>query len=149
MVSSIHIGFKHCGKKTISVIGYYTINSRQLNPTTVIVVVNVELLDLGEVKNQWSIRFLGLITEASHVSFHNFQDRVNRKILITDSVLRSIKAFELIKLKHKISQIDFQQKQTSLHILKDNMFSKVIKILEHNYFLFNASCKYAPHLNVF
>ena len=44
MVSSIHIGFRHCGKRTISVIVDYSIKSRQLNPTTVIVVINVELL---------------------------------------------------------------------------------------------------------
>ena len=48
MVLSIHIGFRHCGKKTISVIVNYTIKSRQLNPTTVIYVVDVKLLDGGE-----------------------------------------------------------------------------------------------------
>ena len=53
MVSSIHIGFRHCGKRTIYVIVDYKIKSRQLNPTTVIFVVNVKLLDGGEVKNQW------------------------------------------------------------------------------------------------
>ena len=51
MVVSIHIGFKHCGKKTISVIVDYTIKARQLNPTTVIYVFDVELLDGGEIKN--------------------------------------------------------------------------------------------------
>ena len=105
MVSSIHIGFRHCEKMTISIIVYYTVKSRQLNPTTVIFVVNVELLDRGEVKNQWCICFLVPITEASHVSFHDILDRFIQKVLITDSVLSSIKAL-----------IDFQQKQTSLHI---------------------------------
>ena len=124
MVSSIHIGFRHCGKRTISVIVDYTVKSRQLNPTTVIFVVNVELLDGSEVKNQWCIRFLVTITETSHVSFHDFLDRFIRKVLITDSVLSSNGALELMEFKKKISQIDFQQKQTSLHILKDFMFSK-------------------------
>ena len=109
MVSSIHIGFRHCGKRTISVIVDYTIKSRQLNPTTVIFVVNVEL-DGGEVKNQWFIRFLVPITEASHVSFDNFLDRFIRKVLITDSVLSSIGAFELMKFQNKIIQTDLQQK---------------------------------------
>ena len=54
-----------------------------------------------------------------------------------------------MELKNKISQIDFQQKQTSLHILKDYMFSKGITILEHNDFLFNASSNNEPHLNLF
>ena len=107
MVSSIHIGFRHCRKRTISVIVDYTVKRRQLNPTTVIFIVNVELLDGGKVKNQWCIRFLVPITEATHVSFHNFLDRFIRKVLITDSILCSIKAFELMKFKSKISQNDF------------------------------------------
>ena len=53
MVSLIYIGFRHCGKRTISVILDYIIKSRQLNPTTAIFVVNVELLDKGEITNQW------------------------------------------------------------------------------------------------
>ena len=50
MVVSIHIGFGHCGKKTISVIVNYTIKARQLNPTTVIYVLDVELLDGAKLK---------------------------------------------------------------------------------------------------
>ena len=83
MVSSIHIGFRHCGKRTISVIVDYTIKSRQLNPTTVIFVVNVVFLDGGKVKNQWCIRFLVPITDAFHVSFDNFLARFIRKVVIT------------------------------------------------------------------
>ena len=37
-----------------------------------------------------------------------------------------------MEFKNKISQIDIQQKQTSLHILKDYMFFKRITILEHD-----------------
>ena len=113
----------------------YTIKSRQLNPTIVIFVVNFELLYGGEIKNQWFIWFLVLIIEASNVSFHNFLDRYVRKVLITDSVLSLIKSLELMKFKNNISQLDFEQKQTSLHILKDYMFSKQITILEHDNFL--------------
>ena len=114
MVLLIHIGFRHCGKRTISVIVDYTIKSRQLNPTTVIFVVNVELLVGGVVKNQWCIRFLVPITETFHVSFHNFLDRFIRKVLISDSVLSSIGAIELMEFKNKISQIDFQQNKNRL-----------------------------------
>ena len=149
MVLSIHIGFRHSGKRTISVIVNYTIKTRQLNPTTVIFVVNVELLDGGEVMNQWCIRFLVVLTEASHVSFHNFLDRFIRKVLITDSLLSSIGAFELMQFKNKISQIDFQQKQTSPDILNDYMFSKRITIIEKDDFYFNAHSNNEPHLHVF
>ena len=103
MVSSIHIGFRHCGKRTISFIVDYSIKSRQLNPTTVIFVINIELLDGGEVKNHWFLRFLVLITEASHVFFHNFLERFIRKVLITDSVLSSIGACEIMEFKYNIS----------------------------------------------
>ena len=72
MVSSIHIRFRNCGNRTTSVIVDYTIKSRQLNPTTVIFIENVERLDGGEVTNQCYIRFIVLITEVSHVSFHDF-----------------------------------------------------------------------------
>ena len=72
MVVSIHIGFRHCGKKTISVIVDYSIKARQINPTTVIYVVNVKLLDGGEIKNHWCIRFLVPIIEACSTSFHDF-----------------------------------------------------------------------------
>ena len=51
MVVSIYIGFKHCGKKTISIIGNYTIKAQQLNPTTVIYVLDVDLLNGAEIKN--------------------------------------------------------------------------------------------------
>ena len=57
MVVSIYICFRHCGNKTISVIVDYTIKARQLNPTKVIYELDVELLDGGEIKNQWCIRF--------------------------------------------------------------------------------------------
>ena len=88
----------------------YSIKSRQLNPTTVIFVIDVELIDRGENTNQWFIRLLVPITEASHVSFHNFLDRFIWNGLTTDAVLSSIGAFKLMEFKNKISQIDFQQK---------------------------------------
>ena len=97
----------------------YTIKSKQLNPTTLIVVVNVELLDEGKIKNQWCIRFLVPITEASHESSHNFLDKIIRKVLNSDSILSKIEAYGLMEFKGNISEIDFQQKQASLHILKN------------------------------
>ena len=93
MVVSIHIGFRHCGKKTISVIVDYSIKARQINPTTVIYVVNPELLDGGEIKNHWCIRFLVPISDTCSKSFHDFLEKFFRRVLITDPVLSSIGAF--------------------------------------------------------
>ena len=106
MVLSIHIDFRHCEDKTISVIVDYTIKSRQLNLTTVIYVVDVKLLDGGETKDNWFIRFLVPTIEAFCKSFHEFLEKFIRRVLITDSVLSSIGAFELIELKNKIDQFD-------------------------------------------
>ena len=82
MVMSIHIGFRNCGKKTISVIVDYTIKSRQLNPTTVIYAVDVKLLDGGETKNNWCIRFIVLTIEAFRKFFHEFLEKFIRSLNI-------------------------------------------------------------------
>ena len=134
MVVSIHIGFRHCGNKTISVIVDYTIKARQLNPTTVIYVLNVELLDGGEIKNHWCIRFLVLISEAWSTSFHDFfLEKFIRRVLITDPVLSSIGAFELMVFQNRIDHLDFPDKQhTALDILKDFMILKTITVIEHD-----------------
>ena len=133
MVVSIHIGFRHCGKTTISVIVDYTSKARQLNPTTVMYVADVELLDGGKTKDHWCIRFLVLIIEAFSMSFHDFLEKFIRRVLITDSVLSSIGAFELILFQNRIDQLDFpQQQQTDLNILRNCMISKSIAVIEHN-----------------
>ena len=72
MVVSIHIGFRHCGIKTISVIVDYTIKARQLNPTTIIYVLDVDLLDKGEIMNHWCILFLVPISDACSILFNDF-----------------------------------------------------------------------------
>ena len=121
----------------------YTIKARQLNPTTVIYVADVELLDGGKTNDQWCIRFLVPIIEAFSMSFHDFLKKFIQRVLITDSVLSSIGAFELMVFQHKIDQLDFpKQQQTDLNILKDYMISKSIAVIEHNdlffgYLIFN------------
>ena len=81
MVVLIHIGFRHCGKMTISVIVDYSITARIINPTTVIYVMDVKLLDGDEIKNYWCIRFLVPISEACSTSFHGFWKNLFRESL--------------------------------------------------------------------
>ena len=50
--------------------------------------------------------------------FSQFLDIFIRKVLITDSVLSSIGAFELMEFKNKISQIDLQHKTNIASYLK-------------------------------
>ena len=107
MVLSIHIGFRHCEKKTISVIVDYTTKSRQLNHTIVIYVVDVELCDGDETNDHWCIRFLVPTIEAFRKSFHEFLKKFIRRVLITDSVLSSIGALKLMEFQNKMDQLDF------------------------------------------
>ena len=93
MVVSIHIGFRQCRKKTISVIVDYTIKARQLNTTTVIYVADVELLDGGKTKDHWFIRFRVPIIKAFSMSFHDFLKKLILRVLITNFVLSSINTF--------------------------------------------------------
>ena len=140
MVVSIHIGFRHCGKKTISVIVDYSIKARQINSTTVIYVVDVELLDGVEIKNHWCIRFLVPISEACSTSFHDFLKKFIRRVLITDPVLSSIGAFELIVFQNRIDQLDFpDQQHTALVRLKDFMIFKCITVIEHDDLFFGEA----------
>ena len=135
MVVSIHIGFRHCGKKTIFVIVDYSIKARQINPTTVIYVVDVELLDGGEIKHYWCIRFLVPISEACSTMFHDFYEQFIRRVLITDPVLSSIGAFELMVFQNRIDKLDFRDKQQSaIDMLKDFMIVKSITVIEYDDF---------------
>ena len=111
----------------------YTIKAWQLNPTTVIYVADIELLDQGKTKDYWCIRCLVSIIEAISMSFHNFLEKFIRRVLITDSVLSSISIFELMVFQNKINQLDFhQQQQTNLNILRAYMISRSIAVIEHN-----------------
>ena len=111
----------------------YTIKALKLNPTTVIYVADVELLDGGKTKDHWCSRFLVFIIEAFSMSFHDFLEKFIRRVLITDSILSSIGAFELMVFQNRIDQLDFpQQQQRDLNILRDYIISKSIAVIEHN-----------------
>ena len=151
MVLSILIGFRHCGKKTISVIVDYTIKFRELILTTIIYVVDVELLDGGETKYHWCICFLVPTIEGFRKSFHDFLEKFIRRILISDFVLSSKGAFELMEFQNRLEQLDFSyQQQTALNILRDNMISKNIAVIEHgDFFIGDAIFNNEPDLAMF
>ena len=138
IIVSIHICFRYCGKKTISVIVDYTIKAWQLNSITVIYLVDIKLLDESEIKNRLCIRFLVPISEACTTSFHYFLETFIRKVLITNFVLSSINAFELMMFQNKMDQLDLpKQQQTALDIYRDFMFLKGITVIEHDYLFFS------------
>ena len=139
MLVSIHIGFRHCGKK-ISVIVDYTIKARQLNLTTVIYILDVYLLDGNEINNHWCIHFLVPISEAFSTSFHNFLEKFIRRVPIIDSVLSAIGDCELMLFQKRIDQLDFNDKQhTTLDMLKDFIILKSITVIEHDNLCFGEA----------
>ena len=138
MVVSIHIGFRHCRNKIIWVIVDYTIKARQLNPTTVIYILDVDILYGGKINNHWSTRFLVSISEACSTSFHDFLKKFIRIVLITDSVLSSIRTVELMVLQNRMDQLEFpKQQQTALDMLRDFMILKSITVIKNNDLFFN------------
>ena len=72
--------FRHCGNKSILVIVDYTIKARQINLNRIIYVTDVELLDEGEIKNYWCIRFLVPISKTCSMSFHDFFRNIHLKM---------------------------------------------------------------------
>ena len=126
------------GKKTISVIVDYTIKVRQLNPTTVIYVLHVDLLDGGEKKKHWCIRFLVPISEANSSSIHDFLVKFIRKSFITDSILSFIGAFKLMLFQNIMDKLDFpKQEQTALDMLRDFMIFNSITVIRHDDLFFS------------
>ena len=119
MVVPIHIGFRYCEKKSISIIVDYTIKARQLNPITVIYEVNVKLFDGGKTKNHWCVRFLVLFSNTCSTSGYDFLEKFILRILLTDFVLSFIGAFELIMFQNKMDQLVFPKpQQTAVDMLR-------------------------------
>ena len=67
-----------------------------------------------------------------------FSGKIHSKsLLITDSVLSSIGAFELIMFQNRMDQLDFpKQQQTALDMLREFMIFKSITVIEHDDLLF-------------
>ena len=73
--------------------------------------MDVELIDGGDTKDHWCIRFLVPTMETFRKSFHDFLKKFIWRVLITDSVVSVIGAFELIEFQNKLEQLDFPKQQ--------------------------------------
>ena len=58
---------------------------------------------------QWIIRFFIPISHSMKILFFNFLNNFICKVFVTDDVLSSIGASELIKFQNKINQLYFKQ----------------------------------------
>ena len=68
--------------------------------------MGVTLVDGNKNKDQWVLRFLVLCNHHLKLSFYSFLGPLIKTVIITDSVLYSIGAVELMKFKNKIDQHD-------------------------------------------
>ena len=97
MECSFPIGRRQCGEKKILVEVKYTIKARQINLSTFIYAVGVTMVDGNKNKDHWVLRFLVPRHHHLKLSFYYFLERLIRMVIITDSVLYSIGAVELMK----------------------------------------------------
>ena len=150
MESSFPIGRRQCGEKKISVEVKYTIKARQINVSTFIYAVGVTLVDGNKNKDHCVLRFLVSISNHLRYSFITFLQRLIRTVLITDSVLYSIGAIDLIKLQNKIDQHDITvQEKAELNDLRKSMLSMGVTILEHDDIYHFSTSDYEPELAMY
>ena len=88
--------------------------TRQSNYNTVFYVVEMNLFDGKFNKQRWIIRFLVPNSHSMRTSFLNFLQHFIRKVLVTDDVLSSIGAPELMEFLNMINHFTF----TSIKIRK-------------------------------
>ena len=144
------IGRRQCGEKKFSVEVKYTIKARQINVSTFIYAVGVTLVDGNMNKDHWVLRFLVPISHHIRYWFITFLQRLIRTVIITDSVLYSIGALEIIKFQNKIDQHDISVKEKAeLNDLRKSMFSIGVTILEHDDIYHYSTSDHEPELAMF
>ena len=98
----------------------------------------------------WIIRLLVLTFHSMRILFLNFLQHFVRNVFVTDDVLLSIGAPELIEFKNKIDQLDnHQDQEAALDGLRQEMLTLGISIIEHNDLFVGASCNDEYHLSRF
>ena len=133
MKFSFFVGDHHLGDKAFSVAVNCDIQTRQINYNTVFYVVEINLLKERCNMRQWIIRFLVPISHSMKMSFFNFLQNFICKVFVTDDVLSSIGAPELMEFQNRINQLYFKQDQeAALNSVRDKMLTMRISIIEHS-----------------
>ena len=97
---------RQCRENTILVEVKYTIKGRQINFSTFIYAVGVTVVNGNKNMDHWVLRFLVPFNHHLQLSFYSFLEQLIKTVIITNSVLYSIGAVELIKFQNKIDQHD-------------------------------------------
>ena len=129
----------------------YILQGRSINFTTDIVALAINLLDRKNIKNHCNIRVLVSNKHSSSQSFILVLVSYIRDVIITDFVLNSICAFDLIKFQNKIGNYDLSKEENSrLDNLRKRMLLMSIIIIEHkDLFVGGLIPKEEPNLAMF
>ena len=134
------IGYRQCGLNEIPIRVKYTLNGRPINLTTDILSLAIDLLDEKDIKNHWNLRVLVPNKHSSSQSFIILLERLIRDVFITDSVLNTICAFNLMKFQNKFKDHDLSQEENArLDNLRRRMLLMGITIIEHEDLFFGGS----------
>ena len=107
------LGYRQCKLKEILIRVKYLLNGRPINLTTDIVAVVINLLNGKDIKNHYSFRFLVPNKHSSSQSFILLIQSLIKDVFITDSVLNSICAFNLMKFQNKFKDHDLSQEENA------------------------------------
>ena len=137
------IGYRQCGVEDIPIKVKYIIKGRQINFTTNIVAVAIDLLDGKLIKNHWCLRLLVPIRYSSSQAFILFVQSFIRTVFITVDVLYSIGALELMKFQNKIEDYDLcQEAKSTLDNLRTRMLLMGITIIKLEDLFFGGATFY-------
>ena len=133
------IGYRQCGVNEIPIRVKYKLKKRPIYLTTDIVALAVDLLDGKNIKNHWNLRVLFSNKHSSSQSFIILLERFIRDVFITESVLNTIFAFNLMKFQNKFKDHDLSQEENaSLDNLIRRMLLICITIIEHEDLFFGG-----------
>ena len=126
------IGYRQFGLIEISIRVKYTLKGRPINLTTDIVALAIDLLDGKDIKNHWNLRVSVPNKHSSSQSFILLLESFIRDVFITDSVLNTICAFNLMKFQNKFKDHDLSQEENErVDNLRRRMLLMGITIIEH------------------
>ena len=107
----ILIGYRQCGLKEILIRLKYILKERPIKLTTDIVAVAIDLLDGNVINNHWCLRFVVLNKHFSSESFILLLQSFIGDVIITDFVLNSIYAFNMMKFHNKFQDYDLSKEK--------------------------------------
>ena len=126
------IGYRQSGVDNIAIKVKYILKCRQINFSTVINAVSIDLIDGNDIINHWVLWLLVPVHHSSSQYFRLFWERFIKTVLITDSVLYSIGALELMKFQNRIEDHHLsEQEKATLEDIRNQMLSMNITFIEH------------------